>query len=98
MTTSELIEKYFDNHAGKSSHIDAQLRLADQAIKDAGRCQERGDNDYSVANLAIARSLITGLVEIITPFHNSLRNSLIEIYHSADNELCDLSDAIKKAH
>ena len=44
MTTSELIEQYFDNHAGKSSHIDAQLRLADQAIKDAGRCQERGDN------------------------------------------------------
>jgi len=90
MTTIELIEKYFDHHAGKSSYIDARLRLVEQAINDADRCLERKDKQFAVANLAIARNVITGVVEVITPFHNPLRDELITIYHSADNAICDL--------
>ena len=92
MTTTELITRYFDNHAGKSAYIDAQLHLVEQAINDSARCLERKDTEFGIVNLAVARIIITKIIETITPFSASLRDELVEIYLSADNALCDVQN------
>jgi len=97
MATIQLIEKYFDIHAGKSSYIDQQLRLAEQAAKDATRCLERNEPEYAVANLAIARSVINSLADTLALYPSQVCNELLTIFHSANNELTDLNDATKKA-
>jgi len=97
MTTSQLIEQYFDIHAGKSSYIDQQLRLAEQAAIDAARCLERNEPEYAVANLAIARSLINALADTLMLYPSQICNELITIFHAANNELTDLNDAANKA-
>lgn len=90
MTTADIIEKYFDNNAGKSTYIDANLRLMEQAIMDSVQCSERQDMEFATVNLAIARSIITKIIETITPFSASLREELVAIYLSTDDDLCDI--------
>lgn len=96
MTITPLVDEYFDKHGGKSSYIDTHLRLVEQSWKDANRNTERGDNDFAVANIAIARGVITNLIEVITPFSAFLRAELMPIYLAIDNHLCDLQDISKK--
>jgi len=91
MNTDELIEQYFNDHAETSSYINGQLRLVQQAVKDAARCRERGDIDYAVANLAIARHLIDAVANIFTLYPSHIWSELISIFHSVDDELIKLT-------
>ena len=85
----ELIEQYRNDHAGKSSYIDRQLDIAEQAIKDSTRNKSRGDNDFALVNLFIGRNLMCKLLEAI-PVPDSIRTSLVNIYSAVDREICDI--------
>lgn len=91
MSTDELIEQYFKDHAETSNYINSQLRMVQQAVKDAARCLEHGDNDYAVANLAIARHLIAAVTDIFTLYPSHIWSELITIFHSVDDELIKLT-------
>ena len=92
MNSDELIEQYFDDHVETSNYINGQLRLVQQAVKDAARCRERGELDYAVANLAIARYLINAVANILTLFPSHIWDELIVIFHAVDNELNNLTN------
>jgi len=91
MVTDELIEQYFNDHADASSYINRQLRLVQQAVKDASQCRERGNLDYAIANLAIARYLINDLADILLLYPSHIWNELRIIFHSVDDELTKLN-------
>ena len=91
MNSAELIEEYFRDHTGTSSYIDGQLLLAQAAVKDADRCLERGEKDYAVANLAIARHLINELSNILMLYPSHIWDELIILFHAVDNELNSLA-------
>lgn len=84
----DLITKYFELHAGKSSYIDNQLRIAEQAVKDSELNKSAGDSDFSYTNLAIARRMMVSLIETISPVNNNLRDTLIDIYKAIDEDIC----------
>jgi hypothetical protein len=44
-----LIENYRNAYSGKSSFLDNQIGIAEQAIKDATRNLDRGDKDFTLA-------------------------------------------------
>jgi hypothetical protein len=91
MNIDELIEQYLNDHAGTSIYIDEQLRLAQQAVKDSAKCLERDELDYDVANLAIARSLINDVANILTLYPSHIWSELVVIFHAVDNELDNLA-------
>jgi hypothetical protein len=82
-----MIEKYFEDHTGTSSYIDGQLHLVQQAVKDSALCLERGEHEYALANLAIARNLIKDVANILMLFPSHIWDELIVIFHAVDNEL-----------
>jgi hypothetical protein len=88
MNPQSLIEAYRDEHAGKSEHIDSQMTLAEQAIKDAARNQDRGDKDFTLVNLYIARNTLNNLLQAI-PRPDALRRNLVIIYSAIDNQICE---------
>jgi len=92
MNAIELIETYVKDHAGTSSYIDGQLHLVQQAVTDSTRCLERGELDYAIANLAIARSLINAVANILTLHPSHIWDELIVIFHAVDNELNNLTE------
>lgn len=91
MNSVELIAQYFVDHVETSSYINGQLRQVQQAVLDAARCRERGELDYAVANLAIARYLINGLANILTLYPSHIWDELIVIFHAVDNELNNMA-------
>jgi len=97
MNPVELIEKYLEDHAGTSNYIDGQLRLVQQSVTDSTKCLERGELDYAIANLAIARSLINAVANILTLFPSHIWDELIIIFHAVDNELNNLTEKKSKA-
>jgi len=92
MNLNELFEQYFNDHTGKSNYIDGQLHLAQQAVKDSAECLERGEIDYAIANLAIARSLINAVADILTLYPSHICGELIFIFHAVANELNNLTE------
>lgn len=91
MNSVELIAQYFADHSETSSYINGQLRLVQQAATDAATCRERGELDYAVANLAIARHLISSLANIFTLYPSHIWDELIVIFHAVDDELNDMA-------
>jgi len=91
MNSVELIEQYFQDHVETSSYINGQLRLVQQAVLDAARCRERGELDYTIANLAIARYLINALADILTLYPSHIWDELIIIFHAVDDELNEMT-------
>ena len=81
-----LIENYRNAYAEKSSFLDNQISIAEQAIKDAQRNLDRGDKDFAQVNLFLARQTIVRLLEAI-PAPDAFRRILIDIYASIDNEM-----------
>ncbi|MEP7115740.1 MAG: hypothetical protein ABI862_20920 [Ilumatobacteraceae bacterium] len=92
MNSAELIEIYLEEHAGTSSYIDGQLLLVQQAVKDSIKCLERGEIDYAIANLAIARSLINDVANILTLYPSHIWAELIVIFHAVDDKLNNLTE------
>lgn len=92
MTTIQLIEKHFDEHGGKSCYIDQQLNLAKQAAKDAARCLERNEPEYAVANLAITRSIVNALADILELYPSDISDEVVTIFHSANTDLNELNE------
>lgn len=84
----DLITKYYELHAGKSSYIDNQLRIAEQAVKDSELNKTDGDADFLYTNLAIARRVLVSLIETISPVNDNLRDTLIDIYKAIDEDIC----------
>lgn len=97
MTTIQLIEKHFDEHGGKSCYIDQQLNLAKQAAKDAARCLERNEPEYAVANLAITRSIVNALADILELYPSNMADEIVTIFHSANNDLDELNEFLAAA-
>lgn len=89
MKALTLINLYRDNHAGKSSQIDTQLGIAEQNIKDSKRNLDRGDTDFSLVNLFLARKTLCNLLEAI-PAPDAVRKQLIDIYAAIDNAICEI--------
>lgn len=94
MTTIQLIEKHFDEHGGKSSYIDQQLQLAKLAAKDAARCLERNEPDYAVANLAVTRSIVNALADLLALYPSVVSDELVTIFHSANSDLDELNELL----
>lgn len=92
MNTIELIGRYIEDHAGTSSYIDGQLHLVQQAVRDSNGCLERGELDYAIANLVIARSLINAVANILMLYPSHIWDELIVIFHAVDNELNNLTE------
>jgi hypothetical protein len=84
-----LIENYRDQHAGKSSFLDKQLDIAEQAINDSKRNLDRGDKEFALVNLYFARQTMTKLLEAL-PAPDAFRRILIDIYAAIDNQICDI--------
>ena len=89
MKAIDLINKYRDANAGKSSYIDQSLNTAEQCIKDAQRSLDRADKDFAKVSLYLARNGVTRLLEAL-PAPDSIRMLLIDIYSAIDNEICDV--------
>jgi len=92
MNAVELIEKYLEDHAGTSSYIDGQLHLVQQAVRDSTRCLERGELDYAIANLVIARSLINAVANMLMLYPSHIWDELVVIFHAVDNALNNLTE------
>ena len=90
MKALDLINQYRDDHAGKSTYIDRHMDTAEQALKDSQRSLDRADNDFASANLYLARTSMTKLLEAI-PAPDKIRMQLIDIYAAVDNQICDIS-------
>ena len=84
-----LIENYRNAYAGKSSFLDNQIGIAEQAIKDATRNLDRGDKDFTLVNLYFARQTMTKLLEAL-PAPDAFRRILIDIYAAIDNQICEI--------
>ena len=95
MKALDLINKYRDDHAGKSTCIERHLDTAEQALDDAQRSLDRADTDFATANLYLARTSMTRLLEAI-PAPDKIRMQLIDIYAAVDNKICDISLTITK--
>lgn len=84
-----LIENYRNAYSGKSSFLDNQIGIAEQAIKDATRNLDRGDKDFTLVNLYFARQTMTKLLEAL-PAPDAFRRILIDIYAAIDNQICEI--------
>lgn len=86
MDALRLIENYREAYAGKSHYIDSQMELIKRTLQDACRNAEKGDINFAQANLFLARSLTTRLLESI-PNPDSIRKIFIDIYQAIEDDI-----------
>jgi hypothetical protein len=91
MDAQTLIDDYRKSHGGKSTHIDKQMALAEQALKDAAMCQDRKDEAFTFANLYLARATMYRLLEAI-PAPDTVRRLITHIYAMIDNDICTIRE------
>ena len=91
MKAQTLIDNYRNAHAGKSAFIDSQMNITEQALKDAERNKKRGDSEFALISLYIARNTMTCLLHAL-PAPDYCRQVIIAIYSAIDNCICDIQE------
>jgi hypothetical protein len=92
MKAQTLIDNYRNTHAGKSAFIDSQMNITEQAMKDAERNRNRGDKEFTIISLYLARNTMTCLLDAL-PAPDAFRRIIIDIYSAIDNIICDIQES-----
>lgn len=87
----------YQNDRCLSSYSAEKVQKMVESLQDAGRCQQWGELEFCLSNLAILRKQITDLIEVITPFNEQFRTALIAIYTAVDDQMCEVLDILKGA-